>query len=269
MDLSTIIRILFDLVSSLPMTLALAAMSVPLSFLVALGLTILRRSSLRVLRMSAEGYVLVFRSTPLLVQIFILYYGLSQFAWLRASILWGILREPFWCAVIAISLCSGAYAAEVIRGALNTVPTGCIEAARALGLSRFQTILSVTAPIALRQALPAYSSEIIITLKATSLACTITVMELTGTAKNLMGETFAVIEVFTIAALIYLTLTTLMILLLQRLERSFSIPQDIRSEPQAGRPKPGSFWTIGQAGPAQSSCFKKVFGKISAERTPS
>ena len=135
-----------------------------------------------------------------------------------------MLKDPFACAVIAMSVCAGAYTAEVMRGGLAAVPEGAIEAARALGLSRFKTFLLVTMPIAIRRALPAYSNEIVVTLKSTSLACTITVMELTGVAKDLMSQTFAVIEVFCMVALIYLIINMVLIFLLQQVERWLTPP---------------------------------------------
>jgi octopine/nopaline transport system permease protein len=218
MDFETTLHVATELAGAIWMTLALAAATLPFAFVFAALATWARGSRYRLPRALADGYVLVFRSTPLLVQIFLLYYGLSQFAWLRASPLWLLLREPFACAVIAMSICGGAYAAEVVRGGLAAVPVGVIEAARALGLSRLRIFWLVTAPIAIRRALPAYSNEIVVTLKSTSLACTITVMELTGVAKDLMSQTFAVIEVFCMVAAIYLAINMILIFLLRRLE---------------------------------------------------
>lgn len=218
MDLETTLHVAEELAGAIWVTLALTAATLPLGFLFAALATAARHSRNRMVRAVASAYVLVFRSTPLLVQIFVLYYGLSQFAWLRENPAWIVLRDPFACAVIAMSLCSGAYAAEVMRGGLAAVPQGAIEAARALGLSPLKTFLLVIAPIAVRRALPAYSNEIVVTLKSTSLACTITVMELTGVAKDLMGRTFAVIEVFCMVAFIYLAINMILIVALRSLE---------------------------------------------------
>lgn len=220
MTVEVLLKVLIELARALPLTLALVFCSIPLSLDVALSLAFARSARARPLRWFAETYVLVFRSTPLLVQIFLLYYGLSQFPWLRASPLWAVLREPFWCAVIAIGFCSGAYVAEVMRGGLKAVPPGLVEASRSLGLSRPKAFFLVTAPVALRQALPAYGNEVIVLLKATSLASTITIMELTGTAKHLMSETFAVLEVFAIAALLYLAASTALVLMFHAWERA-------------------------------------------------
>jgi octopine/nopaline transport system permease protein len=222
MDLETTFHVATELAGAIWVTLALAAATLPLGFMFAALTTWARNSPYRFAQTVASAYVLVFRSTPLLVQIFVLYYGLSQFAWVRSSPAWIVLRDPFACAIIAMSLCAGAYTAEVMRGGLAAVPQGAIEAARSLGLSRFKTFLLVTAPIAMRRALPAYSNEIVVTLKSTSLACTITVMELTGVAKDLMSQTFAVIEVFCMVAAIYLAINMILIFALRSLELSLS-----------------------------------------------
>lgn len=228
MDIDAILGILSVLARALPVTLALAAATLPLAFLCGAVATWARRAGPRPLRAVADAYVLAFRSTPLLVQIFVLYYGLSQFAWLRASPAWIVLRDPFACAVIAMALCGGAYTAEVMRGGLAAVPAGVVEAARALGLSRAKTFFLVVLPIAARRAIPAYGNEVIVTLKGTSLACTITVMELTGAAKDLMSQTFAVIEVFCVVALIYLSLSSLLVLLFRVIEHLAAPPHERR-----------------------------------------
>ncbi len=235
MDFETTLHVASELAGAIWVTLALAAATLPLGFVLAGVATWARASRHRSLRAIASAYVLAFRSTPLLVQIFVLYYGLSQFAWLRESPAWILLREPFACAVIAMSLCSGAYTAEVMRGGLAAVPKGAIEAARALGLSSIKVFFLVTAPIAVRRALPAYSNEIVVTLKATSLASTITVMELTGVAKDLMSETFAVIQVFCMVAAIYLVINSALILGLRLLEIYLAPPHERPLRHQRGR----------------------------------
>ncbi|MBF9234597.1 ABC transporter permease [Microvirga alba] len=229
MDLESALHVFTELASALWMTLALAAATLPLGFVMAGLATWARRSRHALVRRPADFYVLAFRSTPLLVQIFILYYGLSQFSWLRDSYAWFVLRDPFACAVIAMSLCTGAYTAEVMRGGLAAVPSGVVEAARALGFSPMKTFFLVTAPIAVRRALPTYGNEAVVTLKATSLACTITVMELTGVAKDLMGQSFAVIEIFCMVASIYLAINMILMIGFKRFEL-FLTPQYERTE---------------------------------------
>lgn len=166
----------------------------------------MRLSGIAVLDWIARLYVFVFRGTPLLVQIFIIYYGLSQFPVIRYSFLWPILREPYWCAIIALTLNNAAYASEIIRGGLLSVPSGQIEAAQACGMSRFTSFRRIVMPLAIRQALPGYGNEMISMVKATSLASIITLMEVTGIAAKLIAESYRAIEVFVIAGAIYLAI---------------------------------------------------------------
>ena len=159
-----------------------------------------------------------FRGTPLLVQIFLIYYGLPQFALVRHSALWPLLRHAWPCAVIAFSLNMGAYSSEVIRAAIGAVPHGEREAAVSLGLSRVQAMRLVVRPRAARLGLPALANEILIQLKATSLASTVTIMDLTGAARRLSSATFTATPLVE-AGLIYAGLTALFSLAVGRLER--------------------------------------------------
>ncbi len=149
----------------------------------------------------------VLRGTPMLVQIFLVYYGLSQFEVVRNSVLWLILREPYWCAVLALSVNCAAYTSEIFRGGIQAVDNGLHEAGRALGLSPSQRFLHVTAPIAFRLALPAYGNEIISLLKGTALVSLITLSDITGVARDIVSRTFAPYEIFISAALVYLCIT--------------------------------------------------------------
>jgi polar amino acid transport system permease protein len=155
----------------------------------------------------AYTYIFFFRGTPLLVQIFLVYYGLSQFETIRDGPLWPILREPYWCAIIAFSLNTAAYTAEIIRGGIQGVPHGEIEAARALGMSRLLVLRRIILPRAFRLALPAYGNEIILLLKASALASTITLLDLTGVARTIIARTYMPIELFAMAGAIYLVMT--------------------------------------------------------------
>lgn len=192
--------------AGIPLTLKLASSAIILGAVLALVLAMMRLSGIRLLDWIARLYIFVFRGTPLLVQIFILYYGLSQFPAVRYSILWPILREPYWCAVIALTMNTAAYAGEIIRGGLLSVPHGQIEAAKACGMSRFTSFRRIVLPLAIRQALPAYGNEMISMVKATSLASIITLMEVTGIAAKLIAETYRAIEIFVIAGAIYLAI---------------------------------------------------------------
>lgn len=204
----------FSLLTGVPLTLKLAATSIVLGAIFALLLAMMRISGLRVLDWTARLYIFIFRGTPLLVQIFIIYYGLSQFPSVRYSFLWPVLREPYWCAIIALTLNNAAYASEIIRGGLLSVPHGQIEAAKASGMSGFTTFRRITIPLAIRQALPGYGNEMISMVKATSLASIITLMEVTGIAAKLIAESYRAIEVFVIAGAIYLAINFILTRLL-------------------------------------------------------
>ena len=158
----------------------------------------------------------------MLVQIFIIYYGLSQFEAVRDSALWPVLREPYWCAVLALSLNCGAYTAEILRGGIQGVDRGLHEAGRALGLSASQRFLHVTAPIAVRLALPAYGNEIVSLLKGTALVSMITMSDITGVARTIVAKTFAPYEIFISAAIVYLAITWVIQRGVGHAERHFS-----------------------------------------------
>ena len=196
-----------NLLAGVPLTLELAAISIIAGALVASLLAAMRLSGIVVLNLPARAYVFVFRGTPLLVQLFLIYYGLSQFRAVRSSSLWPFLRDPFWCAVLALTLNTGAYASEIIRGGLLSVPHGQVQAARACGMSRALLLRRIVIPIAIRQALPAYGNEIIILVKSTSLASIVTLMEVNGIAARIIAETYRAVEVFLIAGAIYLVIT--------------------------------------------------------------
>ncbi|MFK0685750.1 ABC transporter permease [Ochrobactrum sp. BD61] len=192
--------------SGIPLTLQLMALSVTAGAFLAVVLAAMRLSNWALLDLLARAYIFVFRGTPLLVQLYLIYYGLSQFPELRKSFLWPFLREPYWCAVLALALNTAAYSAEIIRGGVLSVPAGQIEAARAYGMSGLTLIRRIIAPQALRQMLPAYSNEVILMVKSTALASTITMMEVTGLAAKLISATYRPVEVFIAAGAIYLLL---------------------------------------------------------------
>jgi His/Glu/Gln/Arg/opine family amino acid ABC transporter permease subunit len=192
------------------LTLELVALAALAGFALALIVALARLSRNPLLWMPAYGFIFFFRGTPLLVQIFLIYYGLSQFPEVRDSAFWPILREPFWCALIAFSLNTSAYTAEIMRGAIQAVPRGQIEAAMATGMSRLTRLRRIVLPQALRIGLPAYSNEVILLVKASSLASTVTLMDLTGTARTIASVNYMPVELLTTAALIYLTINFLL-----------------------------------------------------------
>lgn len=163
-------------------------------------------SRFKIVPVLAKTYVTFFRGTPALVQLFVIYYDLAQFDWVRASPMWVLLWDPFWCCVLAFSLNSGAYTAEVMRGALSGVPVGIREAGAALGLNRFVIFYKITVPLSLRLFLPPYGNEVVSMLKTTALASTVTLLDLTGVARTIVAQTYAPYEIFISAAFIYLIL---------------------------------------------------------------
>lgn len=207
MNLSLMMESVPALLQGLWVTLELVIVALLIGFCVALPTALARLYGNPFLRSMAVGYVFFFRGTPLLVQIFLIYYGLSQFEAIRDSFLWPVLRQPYWCALIAFALNTGAYTAEVIRGGIKAVPSGQLEAARACGMTPFTTFFRIVWPQALRHALPAYGNEMILMVKASSLASTVTLLDITGVARNLVAETYMPIEILSTAALIYLALT--------------------------------------------------------------
>lgn len=193
------------LAAGLPLTLRLAASAVLCGGVLALLLALMRLSGIAPLDWPARAFVFCFRGTPLLVQMFLIYYGLGQFRpTLQVWGLWGFFREAYWCALTALALNTAAYASEIIRGAILSVPAGQIEAGRACGMGRLTLARRIIGPVALRQALPAYSNEIISMVKATSLASVITLAEVTFIAQKLISQTFRAIEIFVCAGSIYL-----------------------------------------------------------------
>lgn len=223
MNVSVMIAALPELLGAVLLTLKLVALALLVGVVVALPTALARLSHVMPLRWVATAYVFFFRGTPLLVQIFLIYYGLSQFDAVRASIAWVVLKEPFWCALIALALNTGAYTAEVFRGGILSVAHNQIEAARAIGMTPVTAFRRVIWPQAIRQALPAYGNEIILMVKASSLASTVTLMDITGVARTLASDTYMPIEIYTTAALIYLCLTYAMAQVIHLFERRMDV----------------------------------------------
>ncbi|MBK8906563.1 MAG: ABC transporter permease [Rhodospirillales bacterium] len=207
MNVEVIVDNLPKLLEGLGLTVELVALSVLAGFMLAVPTALARVSPNWALRGPAYAYIFFFRGTPLLVQIFLVYYGLSQFETVRDSALWPILREPYWCALIAFSLNTGAYTAEIFRGAIEAVPAGQVEAARVIGMGRALAYRRIILPQAFRIALPAYGNEIILMIKGSALASTITLLDLTGMARTIIARTYMPVEIFLAAGVLYLLLT--------------------------------------------------------------
>ena len=222
MDLELMINSFPKLLSATLITLKLLSASLILGLFIGLIFAILRLSKNIFISKFSYIYSYIFRGTPLLVQIFIIYFGLGQIEALRDSILWVILKEPYWCAIIAFSLNTGAYTSEILRSAFQTIKPGFIEAGKSLGISSKIIFYKIQIPIAIRQSLPAYGNEIILMLKGTSLASTVTLMDLTGVAKYIISTTFKPIEVFIVAGGIYLFMTFIIHNFIKHLEKKYS-----------------------------------------------
>ena len=222
MDLQLMINSFPKLLSAAVITLKLLSVSLIIGLFIGLFFAILRLNKNIFINRFAYGYSYVFRGTPLLVQIFIIYFGLGQIEYLRSTVLWVILKEPYWCAIIAFALNTGAYTSEILRSAFQTIKPGIIEAGKSLGISNKVIFYKIQIPIAIRQSLPAYGNEIILMMKGTSLASTVTIMDLTGVAKYIISTTFKPIEVFIVAGGIYLFMTFIIHNVIKFLEKKYS-----------------------------------------------
>jgi octopine/nopaline transport system permease protein len=223
MDLELISTSLPKLLSAAVVTLKLLSLSLFFGILIGLLFAILRLNKNPLINKFAYGYSYVFRGTPLLVQIFIIYFGLGQIEYFRSTFLWVVFKEPYWCAIIAFALNTGAYTSEILRSAFQTIKPGIIEAGKSLGISNKIIFYKIQIPVAIRQSLPAYGNEIILMMKGTSLASTVTLMDITGVAKHIVSTTYKPLEVFLLAGGIYLFMTFIIHNLIKYLEKKYSI----------------------------------------------
>ena len=222
MDFEIMINSFPKLLGAAAITLKLLSVSLIVGLLIGLLFAILRLNRNIFINRFAYGYSYLFRGTPLLVQIFIIYFGLGQIEYLRSTFLWIILKEPYWCAIIAFALNTGAYTSEILRSAFQTVKPGIIEAGKSLGISSKIIFYKIQIPIAIRQSLPAYGNEMILMMKGTSLASTVTLMDVTGVAKYIISTTFKPVEVFIVAGGIYLFMTFVIHNVIKFLEKKYS-----------------------------------------------
>jgi octopine/nopaline transport system permease protein len=218
MDADFIWTTFLRLIAALPLTLEVWALSIVLGGVVALGVAAARVSGRKPLELLARGYVFVFRGTPLLVQLFIVYYGLASFPAVRATFLWPLLRDAFFCATLSLALCTAAYQSEIFRMALAAIPQGQIEAARACGMSRLTLFRRVIFPIALRLALPAYTTELISMMKATALVSLVTLWDVMSVSLKIRNDTLVTYTPLLIAGAIYFVVNFLIARALATLE---------------------------------------------------
>ena len=222
MDLALMASSLPKLLNAAVVTLKLLSLSLFFGIFIGLLFAILRLNKNPFVNKFAYGYSYIFRGTPLLVQIFLIYFGLGQIEYFRTTFLWEIFKEPYWCAIIAFALNTGAYTSEILRSAFQTIKPGIIEAGKSLGISSKIIFYKIQVPVAIRQSLPAYGNEIILMMKGTSLASTVTLMDITGVAKYIISTTFKPIEVFVVAGGIYLFMTFIIHYMIKYLEKKYS-----------------------------------------------
>ncbi len=204
-------------------TVWLVSFSLLLGLCIAIPAGILRSSKNKFIRFPVWAFMYFFRGTPLLIQLFIIYYGTAQSEWIRTSWMWYYLQEAWFCALLAFTLNTGAYTAEIVRGVIATMPKGELEAAKAFGMTHWQILRRITLPNSIRRALPAYSNEVIFMIHSSAIAGIITIMDITGVARVVNGRYYAPVEAFSTAALLYMCLTFSTIFIFKRWEKRVKI----------------------------------------------
>ena len=219
---SLIFKNFFLVLSGLDNTILLLLISLPLGFVLALLFALGRVSKIVLLSRSIASYIFIIRGTPLLVQIYLIYFGLGSVKFIRESFLWYALKEPFWCGVIALTINTVAYGAEIFRGGIQSIEKSQVESGLSLGFGKFLLLRKIILPIAIRKVLPSYGNELILMVKATSLVSLTTYMEMTGIARKIMAKTFAPVEAFIAAGILYLFLNFLMVQFVKYLEWKYN-----------------------------------------------
>ncbi|HKK91324.1 MAG TPA: ABC transporter permease [Desulfobacteraceae bacterium] len=220
MDIDVILDTLPKFWDGAVITIEMTAISVTIGFFLAILVAVMRTSKSPLLWMPSYGFTFYFRGTPLLVQLFLIYYGSGQFQEFLSNVgLWTFFKEAWFCALLTLTLNTTAYSAEIFRGGIQGVTFGEIEAGRAYGMSGVKLYRRIIIPSALRIAWPAYTNEVVFLLQATSLVSIITLMDLTGVARVASARTFAFYELFLTVALIYLVLVYVIIFVFKRIER--------------------------------------------------
>ncbi len=205
-------------------TAELLAISLLIGLALAIPLAVLRTLPIPWLSRPIWVYTYVFRGTPMLVQLFLIYYGLGQFEWMQQSVLWPLFSSAWFCACLTFVLNTCAYTTEIIAGSIRALPYGEIEAAKALGMTRWVMLRRIVLPSALRRSLPAYSNEVIFMLHGTSLASVVTIMDLTGAAREINSTYYIPFEAFITAALFYFSFTLVLVGLFHKAEARWLKP---------------------------------------------
>ncbi len=218
MNLSAVVESLPLYWNGLLTTLGLLLASLAVGLVAAVPMAVMRASRWPFLSGPVWLYTYVIRGTPMLVQLFLLYYGLAQFAAVRESALWPWLSSAWFCAILGFAINTCAYTTEMLAGAIRATPHGEVEAARSLGMSWLLIMRRIVLPSALRRCLPGYGNEVIMMLHTTSLASVVTLLDITGAARELNSRFYLPFEAFGTAALFYLGLTLMLVTLFQRAE---------------------------------------------------
>ncbi|EAS44975.1 arginine ABC transporter permease ArtM [Photobacterium profundum] len=208
----------WQMLGGLATSLELTAVSLLVGCTLALLMTLTLIMRTTGLHWISRGIITLFTGTPLLVQIFLIYYGPGQFEAVRESFLWNWLSQPWFCAMLALALNTAAYSTQLFKGAFNAIPSGQWQACRALGMDKVAT-LRVLLPFAIRRAIPAYSNEVILVFKGTSLASTITIMDLMGYAQRINAQTYDTLIVFSVAGVFYLAVNGILTLIFRQVEK--------------------------------------------------
>lgn len=204
-------------------TVQLVALALAIALVLSVPLALIRNSRHKLLSMPAWAYIYFFRGTPMLVQLYLIYYGLAQTDFIRETPwLWAVFQHAWFCALLTFVLNSTAYTAEIVRGSINNTPSGEIEAARAYGMGPVKTFTRIIGPSSMRRALPAYSNEIIFMLHGSAIAGFVTLIDITGAARLIISRFYNPFEGYIIAALFYLVLTFSILYLLRRLENRWT-----------------------------------------------
>ena len=241
MDIEAIVNNLPLYFEGLWTTVQLVSLSLACGLALAVPIALLASSRRWFCEIPANAYIYVFRGTPLLIQIYIIYYGLAQFEIVRESLFWPILREAYWCALVSFGLNTAAYTGEILRGAIANTPHGEIEAARSVGMSRWTIYTRIVLPSAFRRALPAYGNEVIFMLHGSALAGVITLVDLFGAARIVNSRHFVPFESFIAAGAFYLCLTFIIAWLFKLWERRWHAHLRARDVADAAPEPPATF----------------------------
>jgi arginine/ornithine transport system permease protein len=225
MDFSIIINEYQFYLEGLWTTTWLVTLSLLIGLCIAIPVGILRGSDNKLIKFPIWAFMYFFRGSPLLVQLFIIYYGAAQFEWLRESWMWEFFQEAWFCALLAFTLNTGAYTAEIVRGVISTMPKGELEAAKAYGMNKWQTLRRITLPNSMRRGLPAYSNEVIFMIHGSAIAGIVTIVDITGAARVVNARYYAPFEAYLAAAGLYMCLTFSVIFVFKQWEKRYSIEQ--------------------------------------------